>query len=132
VQTALQALSTIGTNNVECTGGPLPGTGVVVNFTGTMAGLAQPLITHADTLTGGVATVTHTTTGVWVANHKARAALASRVLQNPSGYAALMVTGVAVDATVLSDYGAGGANGQAAVTDGHIATSIASIWNAYS
>ncbi len=66
VQTALQALSTIGTGNVTCTGGPLPGTGVVCTFAGTLANQAQNLLTHTDSLTGGTTpavAIAHTTPG---------------------------------------------------------------------
>ena len=67
VQAILQATTGIGYNNVTCTGGPLPGTGVVATFGG-LLGL-QPLNTMtiaANNLTGGTAptpVVTHTTTG---------------------------------------------------------------------
>lgn len=67
VQTALQALSTIGAGNVTCTGGPLPATPVVCTFAGTLATGFQPLITASSGgLTGGTTptvTVAHTTSG---------------------------------------------------------------------
>lgn len=40
VDTALEALSTIGTDNVSCTGGPLPGTDIVVEFVGDLSATA--------------------------------------------------------------------------------------------
>src|SRR4051794_40430870 len=45
VQTALAALASIGAGNVVCTGGPLPGTDVVITFTGTLGSLPLNLIT---------------------------------------------------------------------------------------
>lgn len=67
VQAALEALSTIGAGNVTATGGPLPGTPVVITFVNTLAGSNQPLITIvAPAFTGGttpVATVAETTPG---------------------------------------------------------------------
>jgi hypothetical protein len=74
VQAALNALSSIGgfsdlamAGSVVCTGGPLPGTGIVVTFAGALAGESQSVITHTDSLTGGsspVVVITHTTSGV--------------------------------------------------------------------
>jgi hypothetical protein len=135
IQTALQNLTTIGAGNVECTGGPLPGTGVVINFTGTMVG-AFPLITHTDTLTGGVATITHTTVGVWAANHTKRAALAKLVLANPIGYVQVMAIGVADGATIQTDFPAPApyvrsGSVTAAQADIDINNQVAAIWNAY-
>jgi hypothetical protein len=52
VQTALRALSSIGTN-VTCTGGPLPGTAIVCTFTGVLASPITPAITVSASLTGG-------------------------------------------------------------------------------
>lgn len=52
VQTALAALSTIGTGNVTCSGGPLPGTAVTIAFTGALAN-DTTLLTSTDSLTGG-------------------------------------------------------------------------------
>lgn len=54
VQTALQALSSIGPNNVTCSGGPLPASSVLITFAGTLAFRAQSLISvAANTLDGG-------------------------------------------------------------------------------
>lgn len=56
VVTALTALPGIGAGGVTATGGPLPGTPVVITFAGSNANLAQPLITVPSTymaLTGG-------------------------------------------------------------------------------
>lgn len=66
VQTALEALSNIGTGNVACAGGPFPGTAVTVTFQGRMANLDQPLMTTINSLTGGTTpavAVTLTTSG---------------------------------------------------------------------
>lgn len=68
VQAALQALATIGSGNVTCTGGPLPGTPVVCTFAGTKATGKQPAMTAGSGgLTGGTTptvAVTHTTSGL--------------------------------------------------------------------
>lgn len=68
VQTALQALSSIGSGNVTCSGGPLPGTPVVCTFAGTLATGQQPLLlTGSGGLTGGTSptvSVAHTTPGL--------------------------------------------------------------------
>lgn len=54
VQSALQALSSIGTNNALVTGGPGPGTAFSVEFTGTLGFASQALITlTTNSLTGG-------------------------------------------------------------------------------
>jgi len=45
VQSALAALSSIGTGNVTCTGGDLPGSAVVVEFTGDLGGSDLDLMT---------------------------------------------------------------------------------------
>ncbi len=52
VQSALAALSTIGTGNVTCAGGPLPASPVTITFTGVLAN-DTALLTHADSFTGG-------------------------------------------------------------------------------
>lgn len=65
VQTALQALSTIGAGGVTVGGGPANTTALTFTFAGTLANTAQPLITATLTgltgATGGV--ITRTTTG---------------------------------------------------------------------
>ncbi len=67
VLTALQALSSIGASNATCTGGPLPGTPVVVTFAAALATKFQTLLTtFSGSLTGGsspTVTITHTTLG---------------------------------------------------------------------
>lgn len=72
VQTALRALSTIGSTGVAVTGGPGPATPYVVTFTGFLAGTNVAQMTaSAASLTGGTSpavAVTTTTPGVagWV------------------------------------------------------------------
>jgi hypothetical protein len=108
IQTALNALSTIGSGGVECTGGPLGTTPVVVNFIGSNLQGAQPVMTlGTGSLTGGTWTNAHTTAGTWVLSHTKRSALASKVLANPTGYGQLMAMGIADNATVLADFQSG-------------------------
>jgi hypothetical protein len=70
VQAALEALSTIGTGNVAATGGPLPGSPVVLTFQGQLAGTNLPMLTVvAPAFTGGTTpavTVTETTPGTGI------------------------------------------------------------------
>lgn len=72
VQAALVALSSIGANNVVCTGGPLPAASVTITFAGALAPGPPPAITvGANSLTGGTSpapTVAHTTTGAQIAD----------------------------------------------------------------
>lgn len=66
VQAALEALPNIGTDNVTCTGGPLPGTAVAVTFKGYLAGADVAQMTATASLTGGTTpavTVSTTTPG---------------------------------------------------------------------
>jgi hypothetical protein len=55
VQTALRALSSIGSTGVTCTGGPLPGSAVTITFAGTLANTNVTTIATngAGSLTGG-------------------------------------------------------------------------------
>jgi hypothetical protein len=67
VQTALIALSNLGTGDVTVTGGPGPGTPYVVTFGGVYADTDVPAMTATSSLTGGsspAVTVTTTTPGV--------------------------------------------------------------------
>lgn len=58
VQSALQALSTIGGGNAICTGGPLPGTAVTVTFGSALTTATVPLLTaNIAGLTGGTPTI---------------------------------------------------------------------------
>lgn len=67
VDTALEALDNIGAGDVTCSGGPLPGTPVVITFGNNLANAKMPLITVNDAgLTGGTdpqAAIVRTTTG---------------------------------------------------------------------
>lgn len=66
VQTALQALTTIGAGNATVSGGPGPATPYVVTFAGSLAATSISLLTATSSLTGGTnpaVTVTETTAG---------------------------------------------------------------------
>jgi hypothetical protein len=67
VQAALEALDSIGSGNVSCAGGPLPGSPVTVAFKGKLASTDTALLTDTEALTGGTTpTVTVTTsTAPW-------------------------------------------------------------------
>lgn len=66
VQTALQALPSIGSGNVTCAGGPLPATPVTITFAGSLAKVANlPLLVVGGTpLTTAPAVISRTTAGV--------------------------------------------------------------------
>ena len=69
VQNALGALSSVGDNNVACTGGPLPSAAVTISFQKALGASPLPVITAGpSTLAGPAPTVKHTTTGVTGAN----------------------------------------------------------------
>lgn len=55
VQSALEALSTVGAGNVTASGGPLPGTAVSVTFVGALARQDVAQMTATSSLTGGAA-----------------------------------------------------------------------------
>lgn len=66
VISALEALSSAGAGNVTGTGGPLPGTAVVVTFTSRLGSADVALMTASSSLTGGTTpavTVTETRKG---------------------------------------------------------------------
>lgn len=70
-QTALQALSTIGADNVTVGGGPGPGTPYTVTFVGRLGGQNVALMTAAHAFTGGTTpaiAVAETTAGVPLPN----------------------------------------------------------------
>jgi hypothetical protein len=107
VQSALQAISTVGTGNVVCTGGTLPGTAVTITFTGTLGGMPLNLLTATNALTGTgspAPAITRSTAGVAYVNHAARAALAKAVANNPSGYIDTIGQAVANNTTIQADY----------------------------
>ena len=62
VDSALEALPSVGTGNVTCGGGPFPGTPITVQFTGALANRNQPMIITASSLTGTAPTLTATQT----------------------------------------------------------------------
>ncbi|MHC4094730.1 MAG: flagellar hook-basal body complex protein, partial [Planctomycetota bacterium] len=91
VDSALEALSTIGVGGVTCTGGGFPGTAVDVEFTGTLAGQDVALMTIDDSgLTGGI---------------------------SPAGSVAETTKGRAVQGVLGSDATASLVNGRLVVTD---------------
>ena len=64
IDTALEALSSIGAGNVTCAGGPLGTAGVTVTFAGTLAGQDAAMVTVDNTnMTGGTASIAETTKG---------------------------------------------------------------------
>ena len=92
IDTALEALSTIGAGNVACAGGPLPA-GVTVDFQGTLAGTDVAMLTVDNTnMTGGTASVAETTKGRAVQGILSNTATASlvngqlRITDAASGY----------------------------------------------
>lgn len=94
VQTALESLSTISAGDVKVTGGLLPGTSVVVEFTGALAATDVNALTIDTTgLTGGTGgTVSETIQGsatVGILDGKATASLVNgqiRITDSVSGY----------------------------------------------
>jgi hypothetical protein len=130
LQAALNALTTITSGGVECTGGPLPSTPIVVNFVGSNLNGGQPVMGHTDTLTGGSASIAHTTTGVWVVNHTKRVTLAKQVVNSSLSYTQNMILGVAANSQVQTDYTS--THQSSSVTDTDILNAISAMWNAYS
>lgn len=64
VQAALEALTTVGTGNVVCTGGALPSTAVVAEFINDLAQTAITMTINTTSITGGGSmTVTATAVG---------------------------------------------------------------------
>jgi hypothetical protein len=135
VQAIIAALAQIGNNDVFCSGGPFPGTPIAVTWAGVLGNMPQRLMTiTANALTGGAspnASVAHTTMGVNANLHVQRAQFAGNAIKNLSWAASMMAPAVCTDATILTDFGAGGVNGQAAVTDAHIANAVSTVWNAF-
>ena len=137
VQTVLGNLAAIGSANVLCTGGPLPGTDIVINFQGTLGSQALATLTTTNALTGGASpapSIVHTTFGVGFPLHSLRAPFAKLILNNPDGYATLMSPSVASNATVQADFDISGnpANGVSEATiNNDISFVINSILNAF-
>jgi hypothetical protein len=132
LQAQLQAALAAG-NACVCTGGPLPGTPIIVTWTSGLGNSPQLVLTvSANNLTGGVtpnASVAHTTVGVAAANHAARASLSSKVLVAPTTYGVQFASAVATDTTVQSDYVAN--HLQTDVTDAHINAAVAAQVNSF-
>jgi len=115
----------------QCLGGPLPGTPISATFTGTLADLPQVLMAASgSTLNAGTPAVTRTTAGVGAFRHAERLNLGSRVLESPEKYKVRFAQAVTTDAAVMAAF-AGGGNQQAAVTDAHIATAVAAVYNSF-
>jgi flagellar hook protein FlgE len=91
IESALEALSTIGAGNVNCAGGILPAN-VTVAFAGTLAGQDAALLTVDNTLLTGAASVAETTPGRAVQGILGSTATASllngqiRITDAASGY----------------------------------------------
>jgi hypothetical protein len=68
LQTTLQAMTSIGNSNINCSGGPLPTNGIICTFAGTLnTGLQAVFSTNSAGLTGGTnaaVSVAHTTSGL--------------------------------------------------------------------
>jgi flagellar hook protein FlgE len=93
IDTALEALSSIGAGNVTCAGGPLGTAGVTVTFAGTLAGQDAAMVTIDNTnMTGGTASNAETTKGRAVQGILGSTATASllngqlRITDTASGY----------------------------------------------
>lgn len=97
IQTALEALSNIAPGDVALTGGPLPATPVVVEFTGTLQRTDVATITVTDSVTGGDAVVTATQAGR--ADAEGTAGMLTVSMIDSSG--AHVGAGVDADAAVL-------------------------------
>jgi hypothetical protein len=105
LQTLLGNQPSVGSANVVCTGGPLPGTDITVTFTGALGNLPLNLMTvGVNSVTGGTPSVARTTAGVAVFNHAGRQNWSRLVLGDPVTYGNLMALGVALNATVVGDF----------------------------
>lgn len=90
VKTALAALSNLSASDITTTGGALPGSPVVVTFTGSLAGTNVAQMTATASLTGGTSpavTVTTTTPGVVGATATGFQAPEVNTDSNPNGVA---------------------------------------------
>lgn len=68
-------------------------------------------------------------------NHAARSSLASKVLQNRTGYQDVFSLAIALNSTVQADYPAPSYNldgGKAAQIDGDLQFTVNGLWNAFS
>lgn len=106
IQSALQALSNVGSGNAVVTGtGPF-----TVTFQGNLAALPIPVMTVDNTAaTGGTVTVAHTTTGVTANTYRAYASGSSDGSQTPTG---VLEYDVVTDAAGQVTYGAQAGGGE--------------------
>lgn len=115
----------------QCLGGPLPGSAIGVTFTGNLGDSPQNLMaTSGSTLNAGTPGCTRTTAGVAAVRHANRLNQAARILESPEKYKVRFAQMVTTDSTVMSDY-TGGGSAQTAVTDAHIASAVAAVYNAF-
>lgn len=108
VQAALATLSSTASGTIVCTGGPLPGTAVVVTFSGGLGNQALNLITiGTNSLTGGSSptpSVARTTAGVSFVNHSQRQSFASDVLRSNNITISQLSIATADNSTVQADF----------------------------
>jgi hypothetical protein len=112
VQTALAALSSIGSGNITCSGGPLPGSAITVTFNGLLANQPQSLMVGATALTGGTSpalAIARVTSGV--ANGK-WAAYASGNADGTQVAKGIVAIDIATDTAGRVTYGAQPAGGE--------------------
>lgn len=130
LQAKIEAALDVGGRAV-CTGGPLPGTAIAINFGGTLGNSPQGLMAvGASTLSAGTAAVTRTAAGVAAVRNAERRQLAARVIAGPPAFAGPFVQMVTTNATVMSAY-TGGSNQQTAVSDAQINAAVAAVFNAF-
>lgn len=101
VQTALQALPSVGTDNVRVTGGPGPGTPFVVTFANTLGAGPQSVMTSTDAFTGGsspASAIAHTTTGVarLVFGGQFVEAAGDHICRHPAAGGSVLIVGLAI------------------------------------
>lgn len=120
VQSALAALTTIGSGNVSCGGGPFPGTAVPVTFIGTLGRRDVVMTTATSSLTGGTSpavAIAETVKGVvgWTGRFMVYPnsdydAVPVVTLTTANGGLELGVLGIQRASTTLSAAAAAGAN----------------------
>jgi hypothetical protein len=135
LQTILSTnVASIGSGNVVCTGGPLPGTAITITFIGTLGGQPLNLMTiSANSLTpSGTPAVARTTAGSAVYNDESRTMLASSVIKGQVNIQPYVLS-VASDSTVQSQYlSVGPPMNQINVQDAAIVAAVQNQWNAWS
>lgn len=111
VQSAIEALPSVGSGNVACTGGALPGTAVVATFQGALASRKIPLMTAINSLTGGsspAVAVAQTTAGT---QGPGQFAAYDDALSDGTQIAKALLqrrTRTKVDGTIIDEHGSGG------------------------